>query len=125
MVETPTNPSLRIGDIESAADVADEYDALLAIDNTFASPYLQRPLELGADVVVESLTKYIGGHSDLIAGAVTTNNAELAEEIEYFQYARGAIPSPFESFSCHSGIKDVVGSNEASLQQCTRDRRVA
>lgn len=110
--ETPTNPLLRIGDIESAAGVADKHDAHLAIDNTFASPYLQRPLELGADVVVESLTKYIGGHSDLIVGAVTTNDAELAEEIEYFQYTRGAIPSPFESFLAIRGAKTLSARME-------------
>lgn len=120
--ETPTNPLLRIGDIESAAGVADEHDALLAIDNTFASPALQRPLELGADVVVESLTKYVGGHSDLLAGVVTTNDDELAEEIEYFQYTRGAIPGPFESFLAIRGAKTLSARME---RHCTNARTIA
>jgi cystathionine beta-lyase/cystathionine gamma-synthase len=120
--ETPTNPLLRIGDIASAAGVADEHDALLAIDNTFASAYLQRPLELGADIVVESLTKYVGGHSDLIAGAVTTNDAELAEEIEYFQYTRGAISSPFESFLAIRGTKTLSARME---RHCSNAHAIA
>jgi cystathionine beta-lyase/cystathionine gamma-synthase len=120
--ETPTNPLLRIGDIAAAADIADEHDARLAIDNTFASPYLQRPLELGADVVVESLTKYISGHSDLIAGVVTTNDTEFAEEIEYFQYTRGAIPSPFESFLAIRGTKTLSARME---RHCSNARAIA
>ena len=105
--ETPTNPVLNVGDVAGAAEVAHEHDAALAIDNTFASPYLQRPLELGADVVVESLTKYQCGHSDAIAGAVATNDDALAEEFEYVQYRRGAIPSPFDCFLVLRGMKTL------------------
>jgi cystathionine gamma-lyase len=105
--ETPTNPVMNVGDIAAAAEVAHEGDAALAIDNTFASPYLQRPLELGADIVVESLTKYQCGHSDAIAGAVATNDDALAEEFEYVQYRRGAIPSPFDCFLVLRGMKTL------------------
>ena len=105
--ETPTNPVLNVGDVAGAAEVAHEHDAALAIDNTFASPYLQRPLELGADIVVESLTKYQCGHSDAIAGAVATNDDALAEEFEYVQYRRGAIPSPFDCFLVLRGMKTL------------------
>jgi cystathionine gamma-lyase len=105
--ETPTNPVLNVGDVAATAAVAHEHGAVLAIDNTFASPYLQRPLELGADVVVESLTKYQSGHSDAIAGAVATNDDALAEELQYVQYRRGAIPSPFDCFLVLRGMKTL------------------
>ncbi|WP_132057876.1 trans-sulfuration enzyme family protein [Halorussus amylolyticus] len=121
--ETPTNPMLRIADIEAAAAVADANDALLAVDNTFASPYLQRPLELGADIVIESLTKYLGGHSDVIAGAVATrDDADLAEEIAYYQYARGGIPSPFDAFLVLRGMKTLSARME---RHCANARAVA
>jgi cystathionine gamma-lyase len=105
--ETPTNPMLNVGDIAAIVEVARAHDAIVAIDNTFASPYLQRPLELGADVVVESLTKYQCGHSDAIAGAVATNDDALAEELQYVQYRRGAIPSPFDCFLVLRGMKTL------------------
>jgi len=105
--ESPTNPLLRITDIERVASAADEAGALLAVDNTFASPALQRPLELGADLVVESLTKYVGGHSDAIAGAVATDDAVLAGRLERVQYTRGAVPGPFESFLVRRGAKTL------------------
>ncbi|WP_158055577.1 trans-sulfuration enzyme family protein [Halorussus halophilus] len=114
--ETPTNPVLNVGDIEAAADVAHENDAILAVDNTFASPFLQRPLEQGADLVVESLTKYLGGHSDVIAGAVATRDANLAEEIDYYQYARGGIPSPFDCFLVLRGAKTLSFRMERHCQ---------
>lgn len=106
-LESPANPTLTIADIEAAAAIAHDTDARLVVDNTFASPSLQRPLEQDADIVVESLTKYLGGHSDVIAGAVATNDDELAEEIAYYQYARGAVPGPFECFLALRGIKTL------------------
>ena len=105
--ESPTNPLLRITDLETTAAIAHEADALLAVDNTFASPALQRPVELGADLVVESLTKYLGGHSDAIAGAVATDDDALAERIWRIQYTRGAIVGPFEAFLIRRGIKTL------------------
>lgn len=106
-LETPSNPVLDVADVGHAADVAAEHDALLAVDNTFASPALQRPLELGADLVVESLTKYVGGHSDLVAGAVATDDPDLADELAETQVVRGAIPGPFECFQALRGAKTL------------------
>src|SRR3954453_8230605 len=97
-VETPTNPLLNIGDIEALAAVAHEAGALLAVDNTFASSYLQQPLTLGADVVVHSTTKYAGGHSDVVGGALVVRDLELAERIEYHQNAMGAVAGPFDAW---------------------------
>lgn len=107
-VESPTNPLLRIVDLPAVAEVAHEVDALFAVDNTFASPVLQRPLEQGADLVVESLTKYLGGHSDAIAGSVATRDGDLAEQIARIQYTRGAIPGPFECFLVRRGAKTLA-----------------
>jgi cystathionine gamma-lyase len=120
--ETPTNPMLRVGDVSAIADAAADHDALCAVDNTFASPYLQRPLELGADLVVESLTKYVGGHSDLIAGAVATRDEDVAERVAYVQYARGAIPSAFDCFLALRGVKTLSARLD---RQCRNARRVA
>ncbi|GAB3675581.1 cystathionine gamma-synthase [Halopiger thermotolerans] len=106
-LETPTNPLLSIVDIEGAAEIAHEHDALCAIDNTFATPYLQRPLELGADIVSHSLTKYLGGHSDVVGGALLTNDEELDEEFGFYQNAVGATPGPFESFLVLRGTKTL------------------
>ena len=106
-VETPTNPLLRIVDVPAVAEIAHGVGANLAVDNTFASPALQRPLELGADLAVESLTKYLGGHSDAIGGSVATRDADLAARIEKTQYTRGAILGPFESFLVRRGAKTL------------------
>ena len=106
-VESPTNPLLQIVDIEAAAAAAHDADALLAVDNTFASPALQRPLEQGADLVVESLTKYVGGHSDAIAGSVATDDEGIAKRIDRMQYTRGAILGPFEAFLVRRGAKTL------------------
>jgi cystathionine gamma-lyase len=97
-IETPTNPKLKIVDIKAVADIAHKNKALLAVDNTFATPYLQRPLELGADIVSHSSTKYLGGHSDLIGGALVCNDAELGKQLHFIQKAVGAVPSPLECF---------------------------
>lgn len=106
-VETPTNPTLKISDIAAIADIAKAAGCLLCVDNTFASPVLQQPLLLGADIVVHSATKYLGGHSDLIAGLVITRTKELGAEIKFYQNACGAILSPFDSFLLIRGIETV------------------
>ena len=106
-VETPTNPLLAIGDIETLAQIAHEAGALLVVDNTFASPYLQQPLALGADIVVHSTTKYVGGHSDVVGGAVVVRDLDLAETITFHQNAMGGVPGPFDCFLTHRGLKTL------------------
>jgi cystathionine gamma-synthase len=106
-VETPTNPLLNIGDIEALAVLAHEHGALLVVDNTFASPYLQQPLTLGADIVVHSTTKYCGGHSDVVGGAVIVRDLEVAEKVAFHQNAMGAVPGPFDAFLTHRGLKTL------------------
>lgn len=106
-LETPTNPTLKISDIHAIANIAKANNCLLCVDNTFASPALQQPLRLGADLVVHSATKYLGGHSDLIAGLVVTKNKELGEKIKFIQNASGAILSPFDSWLVIRGIETL------------------
>jgi len=107
-VETPTNPMLNIGDIEALAAVAHDAGALLVVDNTFASSYLQQPLTLGADVVVHSTTKYAGGHSDVVGGAIVVRDLELAEKIGFHQNAIGAVAGPFDAFLTLRGLKTLA-----------------
>ncbi len=107
-VETPTNPLLNIGDIEALAAGAPDAGALLVVDNTFASPYLQQPLALGADVVVHSTTKYVGGHSDVVGGAIVVRDLDLAEKIAFHQNSMGAVPGPFDCFLSHRGLKTLA-----------------
>jgi cystathionine gamma-synthase len=106
-LETPTNPLLGIADIAAIASVAHDAGALLVVDNTFASPYLQQPLALGADVVVHSTTKYLGGHSDVVGGALVLGDDELAERVAYHQNAMGAVAGPFDSWLVLRGIKTL------------------
>jgi len=106
-VETPTNPLLRVNDIEALSDIAHDHDALCVVDNTFATPYLQRPLEHGADAVSHSLTKYLGGHSDVVGGALVTDDEELDEEFGFYQNSVGATPSPFDCFLVLRGTKTL------------------
>ena len=106
-IETPTNPTLKISDIAAIAKITKASGCLLCIDNTFASPALQKPLTLGADIVVHSATKYLGGHSDLIAGLVITKDPALGEKIKFFQNAGGAILSPFDSWLVIRGIETL------------------
>lgn len=106
-VETPTNPMMNIIDIKAMASVAKEHDLLLAVDNTFATPYLQRPLDLGADIVMHSATKYIGGHSDLVMGALIVKEDSLAEKLYFIQNASGAVCGPQDSFLALRGIKTL------------------
>lgn len=106
-LETPTNPLLNIGDIEALAVVAHEAGALLVVDNTFASSYLQQPLTLGADVVVHSTTKYAGGHSDVVGGALVVRDLDVAEKVGFHQNSIGAVPGPFDCFLTHRGLKTL------------------
>ena len=106
-IETPTNPVMTITDIAMVAEIARERGVMLVVDNTFATPYFQRPIELGADVVVHSTTKYLNGHSDGVGGAVVVKDAELAERLYFLQNAAGAILSPFDSFLVLRGIKTL------------------
>jgi cystathionine gamma-synthase len=105
--ETPTNPLLGIADIAELASIAHGSDALLVVDNTFASPYLQQPLALGADVVVHSTTKYLGGHSDVVGGALVAAQAELGEQLAFHQNAMGAVAGPFDAWLVLRGIKTL------------------
>jgi cystathionine gamma-synthase len=107
-VETPTNPLLNIGDIEALASVAHDAGALLVVDNTFASPYLQQPLALGADVVVHSTTKYCGGHSDVVGGALVVRDLELADKVAFHQNAMGAVAGPFDAWLTLRGLKTLA-----------------
>jgi cystathionine beta-lyase/cystathionine gamma-synthase len=107
-VETPSNPLLRLTDIAACAKIAHDHGALLAVDNTFATPYLQRPIELGADIVLHSLTKYLGGHSDLVAGALVTSTDKIADELAFHQNASGGILGPMDSFLVLRGIKTLA-----------------
>jgi cystathionine beta-lyase/cystathionine gamma-synthase len=107
-LETPTNPMLNIVDIRTAAEAAHKVGAIVVVDNTFASPYLQRPLDLGADVVLHSTTKYIGGHSDLVGGFVATNDPTIAERLLFLQKSLGAIPGPFDSWLALRGVKTLA-----------------
>ncbi len=106
-LETPTNPLLKVLDIEAIVDIADDYNALSAVDNTFATPYLQRPLELGADIVAHSLTKYLGGHSDVVGGALLTNDEDLDERFGFHQNAVGSTIDPFACFLVLRGTKTL------------------
>jgi cystathionine gamma-lyase len=107
-IETPTNPRLRIVDIAAAAQAAHRGGAILAVDSTFASPYIQRPLELGADIVMHSSTKYLGGHSDVLGGCLVTSSDELAERLRFHQNAVGAVPSPFDCWLLLRGLKTLA-----------------
>ena len=107
-VETPTNPLLKVIDIAAAAEIAHAAGARCVVDNTFATPYLQRPLELGADVVVHSVTKYLGGHSDLVMGAIVTSDDALAEHLAFLQNAVGAVPGPMDCYLALRGLKTLA-----------------
>ncbi|MEJ2584106.1 MAG: cystathionine gamma-synthase [Robiginitalea sp.] len=106
-VETPTNPMMNVIDIRAVAEMAQKHQLLLAVDNTFATPFLQRPLELGADIVMHSATKYLGGHSDVVAGALVVRDQELADKLYFIQNASGAICGPMDSYLVLRGIKTL------------------
>ena len=121
-VETPSNPLLNVVDIRKAAAAAHAVGALLVVDNTFATPYLQQPLELGADLVVHSTTKYLGGHSDVVGGFVATNDDALAERLYFLQKSLGAVPGPFDAWLVLRGLKTLAVRMRA---HCENARRVA
>ena len=120
--ETPTNPLLNIADIRGLAQAAREAGAMLVVDNTFASPYLQQPLTLGADAVVHSTTKYLGGHSDVIGGAVVFADAELAARVAFLQNATGGVPGPFDSWLTLRGIRTLAARMD---RHCRNAMRIA
>ena len=121
-VETPTNPLLNVVDITAAAEAAHAVGALCVVDNTFATPYLQRPLELGADIVVHSTTKYLGGHSDVVGGFAATNDPTIAERLAFLQKSLGAIPGPFDCWLVLRGLKTL---SVRMREHCANARRVA
>ncbi len=120
-IESPTNPLLNIVDIRSAADAAHAAGALLVVDNTFATPYLQRPLELGADIVVHSTTKYLGGHSDVVGGFAGTNDPTISERLRFLQKSLGAVPGPFDAWLVLRGLKTLA---VRMRQHCDNAREV-
>ena len=131
-VETPSNPFMKVSSISDLAEIGKTVGATVVVDNTFATPYLQRPLEWGADVVVHSMTKYLGGHSDVLGGAVVTSNQGIAEQVGFHQFAAGAVMSPFEAWLTTRGIKtlsvrvDRHGDNAMAIAQMLEaDSRVA
>ncbi|MCB2294392.1 PLP-dependent aspartate aminotransferase family protein [Clostridium algoriphilum] len=128
-IETPTNPLMGITDIKEVSKIAKENNLILIVDNTFMTPYLQKPITLGADIVIHSATKYLSGHSDLIAGLVVVNNKELAEKIQFIQNSTGGVLSPFDSFLLIRGIKTLAlrmdrhNSNAKIVASLLRDRK--
>lgn len=121
-VETPTNPLMNITDIAAVAAVAKKAGALLCVDNTFASPYLQNPLDLGADIVMHSVTKYLGGHSDVVMGALVVNSDDLREKLFFLQKSGGAVPGPMDCFLVLRGIKTL---HVRMQRHCENGRKVA
>ncbi len=122
-LETPTNPLLRLIDIQAVAEVAHRHNLLLVVDNTFSSPYFQQPLNLGADIVMHSTTKYINGHSDVIGGAVVTSNEEVYQALKFHQNAAGAVPGPFDVWLTMRGIKTLavrMRQHEANARSVAR-----
>ncbi|MGH2362967.1 MAG: cystathionine gamma-synthase [bacterium] len=127
LTETPTNPYLKIFDIAAISELAHARDALVVVDNTFASPYFQRPLSLGADLVVHSTTKYLGGHSDVVGGAVVINSKDIYQTLKFYQNAAGAVPSPFDCWLVLRGVRtlgirmDRHAANAIAVAESLRD----
>ena len=118
-LESPTNPLLRVVDIDAVSEVAHTHGATVCVDNTFATPYLQQPLHLGADVVVHSTTKYIGGHSDVVGGALMTNDEQMEKQLRFHQNAVGAVPSPFDCWLLLRGVKTLALRVERQSENAT------
>ena len=115
-LETPTNPTLKVTDILSVAALAKEHNALLAVDNTFCSPYFQNPIDHGADIIVHSVTKYINGHSDVVMGVVCTNDEDVYKQLRFTQNGVGAVPSPFDCYLAFRGMKTLHLRMEAAAR---------
>jgi cystathionine gamma-lyase len=124
-VETPTNPLMKLADLEGLARIAKKHGLLAVADNTFATPYLQRPLELGFDLVVHSVTKYLNGHSDMIGGAVVARTEELAKEMKFLQNSVGAIMGPFDAFLANRGVKTLAIRMQRHCENALRVARRA
>ena len=122
-LETPTNPLLTCFDIEAVAAIAHAHGALVVVDNTFATPYLQQPITLGADIVVHSATKYLGGHSDVVGGFLAVDDDELSERLRFTQNAAGAVPSPFDCYLVLRGVKTLGGADGPALPERPGGRR--
>src|SRR5438128_1900208 len=120
--ETPTNPLMNVTDIEAVSKIAKEHNVLLCVDNTFASPYLQNPLDLGADIVMHSATKYLGGHSDVIQGCLVMNDQALRDQLYFIQKSCGAVPGPMDCFLVLRGIKTL---HVRMQQHCENGARIA
>lgn len=120
-IETPTNPLIQVLDIAGLADLAHRHQALLAVDNTFATPYLQQPLALGADIVVHSTTKYLGGHSDVVGGAVI-GKSSILEQVKFYQNAAGGVPGPFDAYLTMRGLKTLAVRMD---RHCSNARNIA
>ena len=121
-VETPTNPMMNVIDIKAVAELAKKHAVLLAVDNTFSTPYLQVPLDLGADIVMHSATKYLGGHSDVVVGALVVNDKDLADKLYFIQNASGAVCGPMDSFLTLRGIKTL---HVRMQRHCENGRAIA
>jgi len=121
-LESPTNPLLKIIDIEECVKIAKEYDLLVVVDNTFATPYLQKPLKLGADIVLHSTTKYLNGHADVIGGALIVNSESIYQELKFYQNAVGGVPSPFDCFLVLRGLKTLPLRME---RHCKNAKKIA
>jgi cystathionine beta-lyase/cystathionine gamma-synthase len=121
-LETPTNPMMNVVDVRAAAEAAHAVGALVVVDNTFATPYLQRPLELGADIVLHSTTKYLGGHSDVVGGFAGTSDPSIAERLGFLQNSLGAVPGPFDSWLVLRGVKTLAVRMD---RHCANARRIA
>src|SRR5699024_8921766 len=119
-VETPTNPMLQLVDIAAMAELAREAGAMLVVDNTFATPMLQRPITQGADIVVHSVTKYLNGHSDMVGGALVVNDDKLAEDIGFIQNSAGGVQGPFDSFLVMRGVKTLALRMQAHCDNAGR-----
>ena len=124
-METPSNPLLNITDIAATADVAHRHGTKVVVDNTFASPVLQHPLDDGADAVVYSTTKYIGGHSDVVGGAIVLNDEETHDAVAFLQNAAGAVPSPFDSWLDIRGLKTLAVRVQRHSEKRAEDRAMA
>jgi len=122
LLESPTNPLLKIIDIEKCVKIAKEYDLLVVVDNTFATPYLQKPLKLGADIVLHSTTKYLNGHADVIGGALIVNSESIYQELKFYQNAVGGVPSPFDCFLVLRGLKTLPLRME---RHCKNAKKIA